>query len=86
MKNAGFSLRTGKEQGSMIFIRSIFHQNFTASGEVYNKETDQKIDGAQIRVIGTDGTNMKVRANGGRFQMKLNPGVEYFLQPSRTDF
>ncbi len=59
---------------------------FTASGEVYNKETDQKIDGAQIRVIGTDGTNMKVRANGGRFQMKLNPGVEYVFAAFKDGF
>jgi peptidoglycan-associated lipoprotein len=50
---------------------------FNASGEVFNKETDQKIDGAMVRIIGTDGTNLKVRANGGRFQYKLKPETEY---------
>jgi len=52
---------------------------FNASGEIFNKETNQKIDGAMVRIIGTDGTNLKVRANGGRFQYKLKPGTEYVL-------
>lgn len=50
---------------------------FTASGDVFNKETDQKIDGAMIRIIGTDGTNLKVRADGGHFQYKLKPETDY---------
>ena len=50
---------------------------FNASGEIFNKETDQKIDGAMVRIIGTDGTNLKVRANGGRFQYKLKPETDY---------
>lgn len=52
---------------------------FNASGEIFNKETNQKIDGAMVRIIGTDGTNLKVRANGGRFQHKLKPDTEYVL-------
>jgi len=50
---------------------------FNATGEVFNKENDQKIDGAMIRIIGTDGTNLKMRADGGRFQIKLKPETEY---------
>ncbi len=50
---------------------------FNASGEVSNKDTKQKIDGAMIRIIGTDGTNLKMRADGGRFQMKLKPETDY---------
>lgn len=50
---------------------------FNATGEIFNKETNQKIDGAMVRIIGTDGTNLKVRANGGRFQYKLKPETEY---------
>jgi len=50
---------------------------FNATGEVFNKETDQKIDGAMIRIIGTDGTNLKMRADGGRFQLKLKPETDY---------
>lgn len=50
---------------------------FNASGEIFNKETNQRIDGAMIRIIGTDGTNLKMRADGGRFQYKLKPETEY---------
>jgi len=50
---------------------------FSASGDVFNKETNQKLDGAMIRIIGTDGTNLKMRADGGHFQFKLKPETEY---------
>jgi peptidoglycan-associated lipoprotein len=44
---------------------------------VMNKETASALDGATMRAIGTDGTNLKVRARGGKFKMKLKPDVEY---------
>ena len=50
---------------------------FNVTGEIANKETAQTIDGALIRIIGTDGTNLKMRADGGRFQIKLKPETEY---------
>lgn len=50
---------------------------FNASGEVVNYETNQRIEGAMVRIIGTDGTNLKMRAEGGRFQFKLKPETEY---------
>jgi peptidoglycan-associated lipoprotein len=59
---------------------------FNASGEIFNKETDQKIDGAMVRIIGTDGTNLKVRANGGRFQYKLKPETEYVIAAYKDGF
>lgn len=59
---------------------------FNATGEVFNKETNQKIDGAMIRIIGTDGTNLKMRADGGRFQIKLKPETEYVFAAFRDGF
>ena len=50
---------------------------FRVSGEIYDKETGQRMDGARIRIIGTDGTNLRMRADKGQFQMKLNPETEY---------
>jgi peptidoglycan-associated lipoprotein len=52
---------------------------FNAFGDIYNQETNQKIDGALVRIIGTDGTNLKIRADGGHFQYKLKPGTEYVI-------
>ncbi|MDX8340872.1 OmpA family protein [Draconibacterium sp. IB214405] len=45
--------------------------------EVFDKETASHLDGSTMRIIGTDGTNLKVRARGGKFKMKLKPETEY---------
>jgi peptidoglycan-associated lipoprotein len=50
---------------------------YRVEGEVYDKETRAKIDGATVRIIGTDGTNMRMRTQDGKFQMKLQPETEY---------
>ncbi len=50
---------------------------FRVSGEIYDKETGQRLENASIRIIGTDGTNLKMRADDGRFQMNLNEETEY---------
>jgi peptidoglycan-associated lipoprotein len=50
---------------------------YNASGDISNKETNQMIDGALVRIIGTDGTNLKMRADGGHFQIKLKPETDY---------
>lgn len=59
---------------------------FNVNGEIENSETSQKIDGALIRIIGTDGTNMKMRADGGRFQLKLKPETEYVIAAFKDGF
>lgn len=59
---------------------------FNATGEISNKQTNQRIDGALIRIIGTDGTNLKMRADGGRFQIKLKPETEYVLAAFKDGF
>ncbi|MHA7111578.1 OmpA family protein [Sunxiuqinia elliptica] len=59
---------------------------FRIAGEIYNKETSQRLDGARIRIIGTDGTNLKMRADDGKFQMKLNPETEYVFAAFKDGF
>lgn len=59
---------------------------FNVNGEIENRETAQKIDGALIRIIGTDGTNLKMRADGGRFQLKLKPETEYVIAAFKDGF
>jgi peptidoglycan-associated lipoprotein len=59
---------------------------FRVSGEIYDKETSQRIDGARIRIIGTDGTNLKMRADDGKFQLKLNPETEYVFAAFKDGF
>jgi len=59
---------------------------FQMTGEVYNKETKQRLDGATIRIIGTDGTMQRMRASGGKFQMKLKPETEYVFAAFKDGF
>ncbi len=59
---------------------------YQASGEVFNKETRAKLDGTTIRIIGTDGTNLRMRAQNGNFQLKLNPATEYVFAAFREGF
>ncbi|WP_297089470.1 OmpA family protein [uncultured Draconibacterium sp.] len=54
--------------------------------EVFDKETASRLDGATMRVIGTDGTNLKVRAKGGRFKMKLKPETEYVFAAFKDSY
>ncbi len=59
---------------------------FEASGEVFNKENGNMIDGATVRIIGSDGTNLRMRAQNGKFQVKLNPGTEYVFAAFKDGF
>ena len=59
---------------------------FRVAGEVFDKETGLRMDGARIRIIGTDGTNLRMRADGGKFQLKLNPETEYVFAAYRDGY
>ncbi len=50
---------------------------YQASGEVFDKETGNKIDGVTVRIIATDGTNLRMRTQNGKFQLKLQPETDY---------
>ena len=59
---------------------------YRISGEIFDKETGQRIDGARVRVIATDGTNLRMRANDGKFQVKLNPETDYVFAAYRDGY
>jgi len=59
---------------------------YRITGEIYDKETNQRLDGARIRVIATDGTNLRLRANDGKFQLNLKPEVEYVFAAYRDGY
>ena len=52
---------------------------YQVEGEVFDKETNSSIDGVTVRIIGTDGTNLKMRTQNGKFQLKLKPETEYIF-------
>ncbi|MDX1285156.1 MAG: OmpA family protein, partial [Draconibacterium sp.] len=59
---------------------------YQVEGEIFNKETNSRLDGATVRIIGTDGTNLKMRARNGRFKLKLKPETEYIFAAFKDGF
>jgi peptidoglycan-associated lipoprotein len=52
---------------------------FRVEGSVKDSETDTRVKNAYLRVIGTDGTMLKVRSEDGLFQYKMQPETEYIF-------
>jgi peptidoglycan-associated lipoprotein len=73
-------------RGDDIYSFLVPPKIYQVEGEVFNKETNSRIDGATIRIIGTDGTNLKMRAQDGRFKMKLKPETEYVFAAYKDGF
>lgn len=48
-------------------------------GRVFDEGTSSQIDGATVRVIGTDGTNLRISAVKGEFNTLLKPEVRYVV-------
>ena len=59
---------------------------FEVVGELYNKNTEEKVENAYVRVIGTDGAMLKVRSDDGNFRFKLNPETEYIFAAFKSGF
>lgn len=66
-------------RGDDIYSFVVPPKIYEAEGEVFDKESRSKIDGATVRVIGTDGTNLRIRTQNGKFKLKLKPETEYIF-------
>lgn len=64
-------------RGDDIYSFLVPPKIYQVEGTVFDKENNNKIDGATVRIIGTDGTNIKMRTQNGSFKMKLKPDTEY---------
>ncbi len=79
-KNQGmFASNRKGSRGDDIYSFVIPPKIFQVSGEIYDKQTGNVVQGATVRIIGTDGTNLKLRASNGKFQLKLKPETEYIF-------
>lgn len=52
---------------------------FRIEGEIVDSETDSRLNNAYLRVIGTDGTMLKVRSDDGKFQYRMAPETDYIF-------
>jgi peptidoglycan-associated lipoprotein len=59
---------------------------YRTEGEIVNTETETRIKDAYLRVIGTDGTNLKVRSEDGKFQFRMIPETEYIFAAFKEGF
>jgi len=63
-----------------IFSFELPKVEFSLEGSVLSSKTSKPIKGAYVRLIGTDGTNIKLTIQeDGEFSMKLKPATEYVL-------
>ena len=59
---------------------------FRMEGEIVDSETDSRVKNAYIRVIGTDGTMLKIRSEDGKFQYRMAPETEYIFAAFKEGF
>lgn len=72
-----FSSNRKGSRGDDIYSFLVPPKIYTIETEIFDKETNSHLDGAMVRVIATDGTNLRVRARNGQFKMNLKEGNEY---------
>jgi peptidoglycan-associated lipoprotein len=81
-----FSSNRKGSRGDDIYYFVIPPTIFQVAGEVFDKETGNKLEGSSVRIIGTDGTNIKMRTQGGKFQMKLQANTDYIFAAFKDGF
>lgn len=90
MEEAGLlSSSRGSSKGvDNIYEFSLPKLEFSMKGMVYSEKTDEPITDAYLRLIGTDGTNVKLNIReDGSFGAKLAPKTEYvFMVASKGYF
>jgi peptidoglycan-associated lipoprotein len=79
------SFREGSK-GDDIYSFLLPPKNFGVEGKLYNKETAEQIEGASVRLIGTDGTMLRLKAENASFRFQLKPGVEYLVTAFKKGF
>ncbi|WP_167605335.1 OmpA family protein [Maribellus sediminis] len=81
-----FSSNRKGSRGDDIYEFMVPPKVYQVEADIFNKETNAKLDGATVRVIATDGTNLKVRASNGNFKMNLKPETEYVFAAYKDGF
>ena len=72
-----FSSNRKGSRGDDLYSFVVPPKIFRVQGEVFDKQTGTHVDGATVRIIGTDGTSLRMRTQNGKFQMTLKPETEY---------
>ncbi len=79
------SYREGS-RGDDIYSFELPPKTFGVEGKLFNKVTGEPVDGAVVRLIGTDGTMLRLKSENAAFRFKLKPGVEYLVTAFKKGF
>ncbi len=79
------SYREGS-RGDDIYSFVLPPKSYGVEGGLYNKETGAQVEGASVRLIGTDGTQLRMKADNASFRFQLKPGVEYLITAFKKGF
>jgi peptidoglycan-associated lipoprotein len=73
-------------RGDDIYSFLLPPKTYEIEGKLYNVETSELVDGANVRLIGTDGTMLRLKSENAAFKFKLKPGVEYLVTAYKKGF
>ncbi|QZT36497.1 OmpA family protein [Halosquirtibacter xylanolyticus] len=87
----------GKEQGLFtsnrkgtrsddIFSFIIPAMEFTIEGHISNKKTQEPISNATVRIIGTQGTMLKLKSRNGKYSFNIKKDEEYLVAAYKKGF
>lgn len=73
-------------KGDDIYTFILPPKIYQIDGDIFNRENNSRVNGASVRLIGTDGTMLRLTADNGKFQFKLKPNVEYVVAAYKKGF
>ncbi len=79
------SFREGS-RGDDIYSFMLPPKTYGIEGTLYNKETGEPIETVSVRLIGTDGTMLRLKSENSAFKFNLKPGVEYLVTAFKKGF
>lgn len=74
-----FSSRRAKTRLDDIFSFVLPPKIYELEGRVMEKDKNARLRDVTVRLIGTDGTMLRLNAANGKFKFKLNEGTEYVV-------
>lgn len=81
-----FSSNREGSRGDDIYTFELPLKTYGVNGKLYNKVSGEMVDGAVVRLIGTDGTMLRLTAENAAFSFKLKPGVDYLVTAFKKGF
>lgn len=81
------SRKEGGKGGDDIYSFLLPTKKFTIAGLVINEKTEAPLDSANVRLIGSEGTNLEYTTDStGKFSFNLKPETDYILVSLKNKF